>query len=210
MRNSADISTALGHFCSEKKNMAMKSIFFFFLLWISVSTVFGYVSIKLGIGYRSGVAPCHYSCSACSAFQGGWQKGGNYLVTHEHQVSSLEEGVSKHCLLVHFINWKTLCVWLTPDVLYTLVAPDHSFKHGLSLIIFLLLCPQHSILCRQFHCPVPFQPLNFLYLCLPTQCAGNAVSEILYELLWTFVMLKWLKWSINLILYGVFISYMLY
>lgn len=143
------------------------------------------MSIKLGIGCRSGVAPCHYSCSACSAFQRGCQEGGNYLVTHERQVSSLEGDVSKHCLLVHFINWKTFSVWLTPAVLYTLVAPDHSSKHGVSLIIFLLLCPHvlNTLSCADnFIVLFLFSPSSISkYSCLSTQCAGNALSKLLYE-----------------------------
>lgn len=57
---------ALGHSCAEKQDVAIKTLFF--LLQISVSTIFSYVSSKLGIGYRNGIAPCHYGCSA---FQGG-------------------------------------------------------------------------------------------------------------------------------------------
>ena len=133
---------ALEHCFSEMQDMAMKN--FGFLPWICVSAVFINVSIKLGIGYRHGIAPCHYGCAA---FQEGWEEGGNYLVIHEHHVNSVEMSISKCYLFVHFIHWKTPCVWLTLVVLCTLVAPNHSPKHGVSVIIFL------------FH-PIAFQPLS--------------------------------------------------
>lgn len=119
----------------------------------------------LGIGYRNGIAPCHYGCAA---FQGGWEEGGNYLVIHEHQINSVEVGISKHYLFVHFINWKTLCVWLTPVVLYSLVAPDNSSKHGVSVIIFYFIL-------------LPFSLSASKYSYLSRGCAGNAVSTLLYQ-----------------------------
>lgn len=64
-------------------------------------------------------------------------------------IDCVEVGVSKHYLFASSIEKH--CVWLTLVVLYTLVAPDHSSKHGVSVIIFL------------FH-PTAFQPLSLQIL----------------------------------------------
>lgn len=156
----------------------------FFLIWISVSLIFSYVSIKLGIGYRNGIAPCHYGCAA---FQGDWEEGGNYLVIHEHQIHSVEVGVSKHDWFAHFFN----CVWLTPVILYTLVASDNSFRHRVSVRIFLfhaiafqppslqILVPFHMVcwkcsfqtsLPSSFECPWSLSTLMSSYEAISVGC----------------------------------------